>query len=339
VDVLGRGVPFSHILGQDEAIRTLTRALESGRVHHAYRFEGPNGVGKEMAAFALAQALVCTGKDPLGCGRCEACRRAVTLSAERPEVPMHPDVILVERGLYPPGTIDLKSEEVQGISVQQIRRIVLPHAAYTSHEGRGRIFIFRRAEELNVAAANALLKTLEEPRQGTFFVLLTSRPDRLLDTIRSRTLKLRFGPLSDRILLDILAARGMPKEKQELAVELAAGSASAALDLADAERTAARDEFVTSMLAAVAAPDMGPAVALAEALDTKDKGKLRDDLRALGASLARSARGRVAADPRAAVIDAKRYESVLRTITYLERNASPSLSIIQLVSELRDAVP
>ncbi|MRG95021.1 DNA polymerase III subunit delta' [Polyangium spumosum] len=332
-------MPFSRILGQDEAIRTLVRALESGRVHHAYRFEGPDGVGKEMVAFALAQALVCTGGDTLGCGRCDACQRAVTLSTERPEVPKHPDVILVERGLYPPATLDKKNEEVQGISIEQIRRIVLPHAAYPPHEGRARIFIIRRAEEITVAAANALLKTLEEPRQGTHFVLLTSRPDRMLDTIRSRTLKLRFGPLSDEVLHEILQAKGTPAGKQDLAIELAAGSAGAALELADAERTAARDEFVASMLAAVAAPDLGPAVALAEALDTKDKEKLRDDLRALGAALARSARGRVAADPRAAVIDARRYESVLRVLGYLERNASPNLSIIQLVSEMREAVP
>ncbi|MDI1448725.1 DNA polymerase III subunit delta' [Polyangium sp. 6x1] len=332
-------MPFSRILGQDEAIRTLVRALESGRVHHAYRFEGPDGVGKEMAAFALAQALVCTGGDKLGCGKCDACQRAVTLGTERPEVPKHPDVILVEKGLYPPATLDKKTEEVQGISVEQVRRIVLPHASYPPHEGRARLFIIRRAEEITPSAANALLKTLEEPRQGTHFVLLTSRPDRMLDTIRSRTLKIRFGPLSDAVLHKILDANGMPAGKQDLAIELAAGSASAALDLADAERTAARDEFVTSMLSAVAAPDLGPAVALAEALDTKDKERLRDDLRALGAALARSSRGRAASDPRASVIDARRYEFVLRTIGYLERNASPNLSIIQLVSELRDAMP
>ncbi len=332
-------MPFSSILGQDEAIRTLVRALESGRAHHAYRFEGPDGVGKEMAAFALAQALVCTGGDKLGCGRCDACRRAVTLGTERPEVPKHPDVILVERGLYPPGTLGKSTEEVQGISVEQVRRIVLPHAAYSPHEGRARVFIIRRAEELTVAAANALLKTLEEPRQGTHFVLLSSRADRLLDTIRSRTLKLRFGPLSDPILHQILEARGTPAGKQDLAIELAAGSAAAAIELSDAERTQARDAFVAAMLSAVEAPDLGAAVVLAEALDTKDKERLKDDLRALAAALARSARGRVSTDPRASAIDARRYELVLRSIGYLERNASPSLSIIALVSELRDAVP
>lgn len=332
-------MPFSKILGQDEAKKTLTHALQQGRVHHAYRFEGPDGVGKEMTALALAQALVCTGGDPLGCGHCDACRRTVTFSEERPQVPRHPDVIFVERALYPPQTIGRSTEELQQISVQQIRRIVLPHASYAPHEGKARIFIIRRAEELGIEAANALLKTLEEPRRGTFFILLTSRPDRLLDTIRSRTLKLRFGPLSDPVLHQILNEKGMPSDKQDLAIELAAGSARAALDLADPERSTQRDEFISAMLAAVAAPDLGPAVSLAEALDTKDKDRLKDDLRALGGVIARSARKNVLSNPRAAVLDATRYESILRAIGYLERNASPALSIISLVSELRDAVP
>jgi DNA polymerase III subunit delta' len=336
-------VPFSQILGQDEAIRTLVRALESGRIHHAYRFEGPDGVGKEMAALALAQALVCTAGDKLGCGRCDACRRAITFTTERPEVPLHPDVIMVERGLYPGAIIGKDRDEIAQISVEQIRKIVLSHVAYAPHEGRGRLFIIRRAEELagtsNASAANALLKYLEEPRQGTHFVLLTSRPDRMLDTIRSRTQKVRFGPLSDPILQGILTAKGIAPEKHESVIDLAAGSASAALGLVDAERTTSRDEFVAAMMSAMRASTLGPAVNIAEALDTKDKDRLKEDLRALGANLARSAKKRLETEPIGATIDARRFESVLRAIGYLERNASPSLSIVALVMELRAAVP
>ena len=334
-------MPFSHIQGQTEAIRTLTRALESGRVHHAYRFEGPDGVGKEMAAFALAQALVCTSGDKLGCGRCDACRRAITLANERPEVPLHPDVILVERGLYPASVIG--KEEVAQISVEQIRKVVLTHASYPPHEGRGRLFIIRHAEELagasNASAANALLKFLEEPRQGTHFVLITSRPDRMLDTIRSRTQKIRFGPLPDPILQNILTAKGVPPEKHEMVIDLAAGSASAAVALVDAERTTSRDEFVSAMMSAMRAQNLGPAVNIAEGLDTKDKERLKEDLRALGATLARSAKKRLETEPIGAVIDARRFECVLRAIGYLERNASPNLSILALVMELRAAMP
>ena len=143
-------MPFSHILGQDTAVTTLTRALTTDRVHHAYRFEGPDGVGKEMAAFALAQALVCVGGDPLGCGHCDACRRVVTFSEERPRSPLHPDIRIIERGFYPPEVLGQRTEETKEISVHQIRAIVLSHAQFPPHEGRARVFLIRAAEEMSI---------------------------------------------------------------------------------------------------------------------------------------------------------------------------------------------
>src|SRR5882757_6130445 len=155
---------FADILGQEPALQTLTRALDTGHVHHAYRFEGPEGVGKEMAAFSLAQALVCVVGGARACGVCSACQRALKISEEEPRVPAHPDVVLVERGLYR-GRIS--ANEATGISIEQV--------GYRPHEGRALVFIVRAAEELTVSAANALLKTLEEPGRGTHFILLTSR--------------------------------------------------------------------------------------------------------------------------------------------------------------------
>lgn len=327
-------VPFSHILAQETAVETLSRALRSGRVHHAYRFEGPDGVGKELAAFALAQALVCVGGDPLGCGTCDACRRAATISPEEPHVPLHPDVTLIERGLYAPEIIGRKTREASEISVDQIRTLVLAHASYAPHEGRARVFIIRAADELSVSAANALLKTLEEPRDGTHFILLSARGDRLLNTIRSRTMPIRFAPLPDAVLRGILKARGVT-ERTDLAVELAAGSASAAIELADAEQTAERDEFVKNVLAAVDAKDLGAAVAFAEGRE-RDKPQMQRDLRALGAALARSARADAEASPTAARIAALRYEAVSRASMRLERNAAPTLVIVSLIAEMRE---
>src|SRR5690349_16535563 len=113
---------FAAILGQEPAVGTLQRALATGRVHHAYRFEGPAGVGKEMAALALAQALVCSTPAPAGqafaaCGKCSACARAVAFAKEPPHVPLHPDVIFIERGLYPPEALRRSRPETQDISV------------------------------------------------------------------------------------------------------------------------------------------------------------------------------------------------------------------------------
>lgn len=329
---------FSHILGQEGAIATLKAALLRGRAHHAYRFEGPDGVGKELTAFALAQALLCAAGNALGCERessCDACRRAVTLSSDPPRVSLHPDVAIVERGFYPQEVVP--KPETKEISVEQVRTIVLAHAAYPPHEGRARVFLVRRADELSVSAANALLKTLEEPRRGTHFILMSARPDKLLNTIRSRTLPVRFAPLSDEVIRGILTARGVDPSLIDPAIDLAAGSASAALSLVDEEESRVRAAFVSSALSAMEAPDMAKGVALSESLD-KDKGEIRYNLLALGASFAREARADAAKAPGKAAVAAARYQAVTRAMASLERNASPGLTMITLMSELRAAV-
>ncbi len=190
-------MPFSHILGQDTAIGTLVRALGPGRVHHAYRFEGPPGVGKELAAVALSQALVCTGGDPLGCGRCDACRRAAATLGRRPAAPLHPDVQDRRGELLPRRRRSGRSrDELTEISVDQVRiHRARPRRLPAPRGARSGVHRPRRARTSSVGAANAFLKTLEEPRPGTHFILLTSRGDRLLNTIRSRTLPVRFAPL------------------------------------------------------------------------------------------------------------------------------------------------
>ena len=189
---------FDRIRGQEPAVETLVRALRAGRVHHAYRFEGPPGVGKELAAFALAQSLVCERGGPVGCGACSACQRAVRIAEEDPHVPQHPDVVLLGRGLYPPAALGTATRETTGIGVEQVRRLVLSRVGFSPHEGRALVFIVRDADDFTAQAGNALLKTLEEPSARTHFVLLTSRANRLLDTIRSRTLPVRFARLVRR---------------------------------------------------------------------------------------------------------------------------------------------
>ena len=97
------GTALATVRAQPTAVETLRRALASGRVHHAYLFDGPDGVGKERAAFGLAQALVCEKRqagEANACGTCSACARAVPREGERR--PVHPDVIVLERGLYEP---------------------------------------------------------------------------------------------------------------------------------------------------------------------------------------------------------------------------------------------
>lgn len=330
-------MPFDHILGQPTAVETLTRALRGGLVHHAYRFEGAMGVGKELAAMALAQALLCTGGEPLGCGTCEACRRVLERASTPPHTPLHPDVIMVARGLYSPDMLG-GAKEAAAISIEQIRRVVLSRANYPSHEGRAQVFILRDAEQLSIGAANALLKTLEEPRAATYFVLLTAQPQKLLDTIRSRSLPVRFGPLPDEVIAGMLADHDVAEDRIDAIVELAGGSAAAALAASDPELGGQREQFVTQLRGAVDAPHLAAAVALSESLG-RDRHELVGDLRAVAGSYAREARREVSDTPDAAELAARRHRIVLDAIDAVERNGSAGLAVTSLVASLRHAWP
>lgn len=324
------GSVFDGILGQEPAVQTLVRALEVGRVHHAYRFEGPDGVGKERAAFALAQSLVCEGPGPVGCGGCSACRRAVKFADAEPCVPQHPDVVLLERGLYPPALLGATTRETSAIGVEQVRRLVLARVGFSPHEGRALVFIVRNAHELSLPAANALLKTLEEPPGRVHFILITSKSSRMLDTIRSRTLAVRFGPLGEDVLEVILERHGKSRDHARLAT----GSASAALSLSDEDASRARADFVRGALEAIEAPDLEGAVLFAGARpDERDA--LRDNLLHLCQALALDARDHLMTDARRAGIAAQRYVAVLEAVRALERNAQPGLLLESMIVRMR----
>ncbi len=326
-------MPFDAIRGQDTPIETLSRALGAGLVHHAYRFEGIDGIGKRSTAMAFAKALCCDTGDPLGCGRCDHCRRAGQLCDRAPFVPLHPDVIFVGRGIYAPDMIG-GSREAKEISVEQVRRVVISRAAYPPHEGRAQVFIVHHAHELSVSAANALLKTLEEPRPATYFVLITSQPERLLDTIRSRSLPLRFGPLPDDVMADLLRDHGVADHLIADLIDLAGGSIAAALSAADAEQASERDQFVRAVREAVAASDLGAGVALGESA-SRDRSSLMADLRTLAGSYVREARAAVRDDPPRAELSARRHELVLDAIDAIERNGAATLTLASLVASLR----
>ncbi len=317
---------FADILGQDPALQTLSRALDTGHVHQAYRFEGPPGVGKEMAAFALAQALVCELGGARACGTCSACQRALRLAEDDPRVPAHPDVVLLQRGLYR-GRIS--ANEATGISIEQVRRMVLERAGYRPHEGRALVFIVRDADELTVSAANALLKTLEEPGQSTYFVLLTSRPNRLLDTIRSRTMPVRFSPLPDALVAQILQSKG----KDPKVAGVAQGSMAMALELASEDASKEREDFVAAAHSAIAARDLAPAVKFAETRRERDA--LRGLLSYFAQSLAISGRERVATQVDEAERAANRHRVVLSAMQDVERNVSPALALESMIARLR----
>jgi DNA polymerase-3 subunit delta' len=250
------------------------------------------------------------------CGACSACRRALTLSDEEPRVPLHPDLVFVARGLYKK---TLGAAEASGISIEQVRRVVLARVGFPPHEGRALVFIVEDADELTASAANALLKTLEEPGPATHFLLLTSRPNRLLDTIRSRTLPVRFAPLSDAIVARILEQRGLTPA----AAPLAQGSASLALELASDESLKEREEFAQAARAAIGARDLAAATRLGDS-KRYDRETLQTLLAYFAQSLALAARL------------AQQHRVAMSTIQDVERNMQPALALEAMIFRMRE---
>jgi DNA polymerase-3 subunit delta' len=243
-------VTLATVLGQPIAVDFLRRCLQRGRLHHALLFFGPEGVGKEFCAFALATAFACKKGGLEGCGHCDACRRVLTM-ADNPRVPLHPDVILVGRGVYPPALIGRSTEEKSDISVDQIRRVVLERVQLSPHEARERVIIVRDAHDMGASAANALLKTLEEPPPNTRFVLVTSRPGELLPTIVSRTQAVRFASLPVDVVRALLAKEGVEASASERAARLSGGSMPLARSLADPQSTREQRQIADDLLRAL----------------------------------------------------------------------------------------
>ena len=222
---------------QDRAIETLLRALVSGRLHHAYLFAGPDGVGKGLAAMALAQALLCTAPrdDGDGCGTCKGCARI----ADR----HHPDLHVVER--LPHAT--RKGELEKTIKIAQVRELQRD-LSFKAFEGDRRVVVLREAERMTANTANALLKTLEEPRAGTHFVLVSASPHLLLPTIISRCQRVRFAPLPRAVVARHLAEKAdLEPADADLLAALAEGSIGKGLALAESPILEHRAAFLAQV--------------------------------------------------------------------------------------------
>ena len=222
---------FNDIVGHRRLVDLLGRAVAAGSLPPSLIFAGPGGVGKRLMADAVAESLNClepvtdqAGRRRDGCGQCASCRKIAR--------GMHPDVVVVQ------------PEENGGIKIDAVREVV-GRVAYRPFEARYRVVIVDQADLMGADAQNALLKTLEEPPARNVFILITSRPAELLETIRSRCCQLRFGPLKPGEIAAALATRhGFATDDAHGAAALAGGSLGRALAsgggaLADARAVAA----------------------------------------------------------------------------------------------------
>ncbi|NOX62783.1 MAG: DNA polymerase III subunit delta' [Chloroflexi bacterium] len=203
------------VFGHEWAQRLLRAAVIEGRTAHAYLIEGPAQVGKTTLARALAQALTCESPqadEGLGaCGRCRSCRLAADEG--------HPDHRFIKAG-------------GGQIKIEQVRELIR-EAMLSPVEGQYKVFIISSFERANPSAANALLKTLEEPTPTTRIVLTTTEISALLPTIISRCQILHLRPLSRETVAEALVnGWGAPEEQARMLAGFSEGRLGWAVDMA-----------------------------------------------------------------------------------------------------------
>ena len=178
---------------QAEQWQQLVAAVKAKRLPHALLFSGPEGVGKQQFAVSLAQYLLChQPENDKACHQCNACQ---LFSAKT-----HPDFYLIE-----------SEEEGKAIKVEQIRELSEKNSL-TSHISEFKVHLIINADRMNRAASNSLLKTLEEPSSNTLIVLITSKPELLSATIRSRCQHLSFAAPATEIALEWLQSRPLQSD-------------------------------------------------------------------------------------------------------------------------------
>ncbi len=214
---------FSSIYGQEGPISVLKSALEKKRVPHAFLFYGAEGIGKRTTALVFAKALNCEAGGADACDVCTSCRKIDSGN--------HPDILVIK-------------PEGQFIKVADIKELQ-ERMRFLPLEGARRVVIIDDAERMNITSANSLLKTLEEPTPTNVFVLVSSRPHLLPQTILSRCHRLRFNPVKRDVIAAFLEKElALAPDKALILASSSGGSIGRALTLHKGDYIALRDSIL-----------------------------------------------------------------------------------------------
>jgi DNA polymerase-3 subunit delta' len=237
---------WQRIRGHDVEVEAFRRAVQRGRLAHAYLFAGPTGVGKRLFAVELAKALLCESRPPGDTSRFDACDGC-------------PACIQIEAGAHPDFFGMVRPPDKHEFPIELMRELCQAFALKTAR-GRGKVVLLDDADDLNQESANCFLKTLEEPPLRSVLILIGSTPDRQLATIVSRCQIVRFAPLPGPIVDELLSANEIEDAAlRKRLVSLSGGSVGLALTLADPALLELRRRLIDT----IASPRFDP-VALAK---------------------------------------------------------------------------
>ena len=284
---------WQRVIGQERVKQILLSALRNKRLPHAYLFVGNEGVGKDAAALEFARVLHCERGEEEACNQCASCVKVSSMQ--------HPDVKLVvalpvgkgEKSDDPPleklsvPEIHLIQEQFRLKAENPYHHISIPKASVikinsirdirresslSTFSHRRRVIIISRADEMGDAAANTLLKTLEEPSGNTMLILTTSHRDSLMPTILSRCQVVQFDPLTEHdIRVALMERNRVEPAPAELVARLAHGSYTQAVELLQDDVAARRQQVIAFVRFALGNNVVAITEAVEEVCATKDR--------------------------------------------------------------------
>ncbi len=269
---------FSKLVGNLQAKHTLKRLIANERLPNSLLFVGPEGVGKREFALETARAILCRDKvEGEACGVCGVCTRVAEFVIPKPTDGNKDDFRKVFFGGHADVAMVVRYRNF--VLVDAIRDLE-SEANYRPFESQARFFIVDEADRMNDQAANALLKTLEEPPLTSYIFLITSRPDSLLPTIRSRCQTLRFAPIATQEIEEyLISERAMSHHESALASRLAGGGLGRAVHLNIEQFRSARQRVFDVLRHAIATGDRTAMLKIGEELnDAKNKDNFADNL-------------------------------------------------------------